>query len=340
MHLFRYFLVFAAFVQSSACSTSASPPNNSGDELARPAGSTANTNIAAPLSKMNSDQLPGITETRLSALEFADQRFKDAGIDSEFVASLHHSFIEKHSAWREEAVHIIELNVFGFLAHSDYSLHDTPRAKKQISTFLKSHRKSFREAREKYNVPSRVVASLLWVETKHGKVMGKFLAAWVYFALSLSAHPDFTKEMLRLLPAKLATNNPKNLSLHEAEIKVIERCKTKSIWAIDEMKALNFIRDANYFNPLKTKASFAGAFGLGQFIPSTYLKFSVSLYRKKVDLFKVSDAVLSVSHFLKENGWNEGDLESQTKALFSYNHSKDYGSVILKLANDASHSDQ
>ena len=167
--------------------------------------------------------------------------------------------------------------------------------------------------------------------------MGKFPVGWVYLALSLSAHPDFTKEMLKLLPAKLASNNPKNLSLHDAEAKVIERCKSKSLWAIDEMKALDFIREAKFFNPLKTKSSFAGAFGLGQFIPSTYLKFSESLYRKKADLFKISDAVVSVAHFLKENGWNDQDIESQTKALFAYNHSKDYGAVILKLADAVAH---
>ncbi len=278
-----------------------------------------------------------LPEVALTELEFADARLKESGLSAPFIASIRSAFIDNNPEWRESAKRIIELNVFGFLSRSDYSVHDSPNAKKNIVRYLSDHRVSFVEARKQYPVSSSAIASLMWVETKYGKVMGTFPVAWVYYSLVLGAHPGFIKDMLTLLPPKIAKDNPKNLSYIAAENKVIERCQQKSVWALDEMKAVSFIHETGIFNPLKVKASFAGAFGLGQFIPSSYLKFSESLHRKNADLFKPSDAILSIAHFLQENGWDEKDPESKAKALFSYNRSKDYGSIILKLAHDISH---
>lgn len=308
MVLFRSFLMVAILTQALAC--------------------------ASPAPQYNSpEKKPVIPEISQSAVEYADARLIEAGLSAAFIQSLHAAYLDHNPEWRENVKHIVELNVFGFLSHPDYSVHDTASARKHISEYLKNHRKSFQEVRKRYAVSSNSIASLMWVETKYGKVMGKVPVAWVYYSLILGAHPDFVKEMVTLLPSKLEKENLKKLSLIEAENKVIDRCRSKSIWALDEIKAVNFIQEAKFFNPLKTKASFAGAFGLGQFIPSSYLKFSESLYRKKADLFKPSDAILSIAHFLKENGWDEKNRETKEKALFAYNRSKDYGAVILKLSD-------
>jgi membrane-bound lytic murein transglycosylase B len=277
-----------------------------------------------------------VPETTETPIEFTDARLKADGLSDEFIHSVHTLFLDKNSKWPESVTRIVELNVFGFLGQSNYALHDSPLAQRKIKRYLKDHQKSFRTTRKKYAVSSSAIASLLWVETKHGKTMGSFPIAWVYYALVMGSHPDFVRTMVELTPEKLAKGNPKELTLRAAQEKVIERCKSKATWALEELKAIQQIQKENYFNPFNHKASFAGAFGIPQFIPSTYLKSAVSDFRAKPDLFKHSDAILSVAHFLQTNGWKEKDPEAEATALFSYNRSKDYGAVILKLAQEVS----
>ncbi len=298
------------------------------------AGCFACSSTAKSNAQTNTESLETITPVAVSPVEYADQILKSNGFSQNFIDSLHNQFILKHSNWSESTLKIEELNIFGFLGHADYSVHDSPIARKKIKKYLKDHQKSFRETEKRYAVSSRSIASLMWVETKFGKITGTYPIAWVFYSMLLGSHPQFVQEMIKITPEKLAKGNPKNLTLIAAQNKVIERSKSKALWAIDELKAINQM-SANYqFNPFRVKSSFAGAFGLPQFIPSTYLKFAESPFRKRPDLYKHSDAVLSVAHFLHENGWVENDESSKSKALYAYNRSRDYGDVILKLAKE------
>jgi len=47
----------------------------------------------------------------------------------------------------------------------------------------------------------------------------------------------------------------------------------------------------------------------------------------------ISDAILSVGHYLSKNGWKNENEESQMAALYSYNRSRDYGTVIRQIAS-------
>jgi membrane-bound lytic murein transglycosylase B len=220
---------------------------------------------------------------------------------------------------------------------TNYFLHDSPLAQKKIKRYLKDHRSSFQTLKKKYAVSPETVAALLWVETKHGKTLGSFPMPFVYYSMIIGSHPVYIRSMVALAPEKIAKGNPKNLTLSAVQEKVITRCKSKADWAINELKAAYQIQQEHDFNPFHQKASFAGAFGISQFIPSTYLKLAVSEFRTKPDLYKHSDAILSVGNFLKSYGWKNSDPDAEAKALYAYNHSKDYGAVILKLAEEASH---
>ena len=276
-----------------------------------------------------------IIETSDSPIDFADAQLKAAGLPPDFIHQIHTSFLtKKNKNWTEQVTKITELNVFGFLAQSDYFAQDSPLAQKKIKQYLKGHRKTFLTCKKKYSVSPSAIASLLWVETKHGKTIGPYPMPFVFYALVMGSHPSFVHSMLSELPDRIAKSNPKGLALAAAQEKVIERCNSKAEWAIEELKAIQYIQAEHDFNPFRKKASFAGAFGIAQFIPSSYLKFAISGFRKKPDLFKHSDAILSVAHFLKVNGWRDEDAELQAQALYSYNRSKDYGAVILKLARE------
>jgi membrane-bound lytic murein transglycosylase B len=114
--------------------------------------------------------------------------------------------------------------------------------------------------------------------------------------------------------------------------KLAERCKQKSEWAASELKVLSSLHEKGKLNAFELRGSFAGAFGIPQFLPSSYEKYAVSDFRKKPNLFLISDAILSVGNFLKQNGWKADSADSQSSALYAYNRSKDYGAVIRQIA--------
>ncbi|HPU23830.1 MAG TPA: lytic transglycosylase domain-containing protein, partial [Candidatus Kapabacteria bacterium] len=81
--------------------------------------------------------------------------------------------------------------------------------------------------------------------------------------------------------------------------------------------------------------SWAGAFGIPQFLPSSYVKYAIDGNNDGVvDLFNLSDAVFSVANYLKSHGWGEM-LSEQRKAIFAYNNSTAYVDAVMKLAEYA-----
>ena len=87
------------------------------------------------------------------------------------------------------------------------------------------------------------------------------------------------------------------------------------------------------FDPLAIKGSWAGAFGLCQFVPSAYLNYAVDGNGdERVDLFNVVDALASVANYLQCNGWENGSLEKKRKAIYAYNHCDNYVRAVLAYA--------
>jgi membrane-bound lytic murein transglycosylase B len=268
-----------------------------------------------------------------SPIDFADEKLKANGIPEDFILQLHKKYLDKKGLWEDQAMAVIEPNVFGFLYHGNYFAHDSVLAHKKIKGYLRAHRNSFKTAEARYHVSSKSIASLLWVETRLGKNTGSYPLPFIFYALSLSAHPKFCSEMAKRTPAKLTSSTlTEKPTLAAAQAKLEERCQSKSNWAIEEMKALVELSQTRKLNPFELKASFAGAFGIPQFIPSSFKKYAVSSFRKKPNLYLISDAILSVGNFLHENGWKDEASESQSAALYSYNRSKDYGLVITQIA--------
>ncbi len=267
-----------------------------------------------------------------SAREEVERALLAAGIAPSAIARIHRNFKSKHS-WQESALRIIELNVFGFLYDGNYFGHDTPEARKRISSYIRSHARSFEAAKNKYGIEAESIAALLWVETKLGRQTGSIPLPWVYYALSLASHPRFCAEMMTILPDKLEKSRLSGKpDLATAQRKLLARCRSKSEWAIEELRTVFELEKTHDLKPFQIKASFAGAFGIPQFLPSSYRKYAVSDYRKKPDLFMTSDAILSVGNFLHQNGWKRDVPDSQPVALYAYNRSRDYGAVILRIA--------
>lgn len=230
---------------------------------------------------------------------------------------------------------IITLNVLGFLSKSDYSLHYSKVAVQECKKLIKYYRSTFLGAEAKFQVPKEVIAALLWVETKHGRNLGRYSILETYFALAQSDHPTAIEAVFEELPRKLEATNA---SFNELVAKKArDRCTTKASWAVEQILAIDEIISKHGTWALETKGSFAGAFGFSQFIPSSYLKFAKHApgsHSRYPNLFTEKDAIYSVANFLHSNGWKTGNEKAQSDALFEYNRIRAYGEVILKIASE------
>ena len=80
------------------------------------------------------------------------------------------------------------------------------------------------------------------------------------------------------------------------------------------------------------KGSWAGAFGICQFLPSSYLNWAVDGNDDgNINLYEMDDAIFSVANYLINHGWSE-QPEDQKKAVFTYNNSSDYVDAVIQLA--------
>jgi membrane-bound lytic murein transglycosylase B len=85
-------------------------------------------------------------------------------------------------------------------------------------------------------------------------------------------------------------------------------------------------------NVFALKGSWAGAFGLSQFLPSSFLRLALDGNGDgNIDLFSLPDAAHSVGNYLKGHGWTSSP-EAQHKAVFGYNNSTKYVEAVLTLA--------
>lgn len=85
----------------------------------------------------------------------------------------------------------------------------------------------------------------------------------------------------------------------------------------------------NRIDTFAVKGSTAGAFGIPQFIPSSFQTFAVDGNGdKKIDLFNNADAILSVGNYLKKNGWGKTE-EEKRQAIYSYNHDEGYVNAVM-----------
>ena len=101
-----------------------------------------------------------------------------------------------------------------------------------------------------------------------------------------------------------------------------------------ELRALFEIADRQQIDLFTFRGSVAGAFGLSQFLPTSYLKFAVDGDRDgKISLFDTDDAIASTANYLAVHGWKNSDpLKKKQRVIWSYNHSKPYIDTVLGLA--------
>jgi membrane-bound lytic murein transglycosylase B len=168
---------------------------------------------------------------------------------------------------------------------------------KQGKAVLQKNRNILVEIEDSYGVGREILVAILRVETNFGRFVG--------------TTPIFNS----LLTMALIENR-------------------RSDWAGAELgHLLQFCREQKR-DPLSIKGSWAGAFGLPQFIPSSYVKYGVDGNGDGiVDLDNLSDALASMANYLKSSGWSMTDTVRKKEALYAYNRCENYVQAVLAYAS-------
>lgn len=266
--------------------------------------------------------LPSIALAIEPDWNFVQKRLRQEGFKKDFVKML------KETYEPEGFNRVLELNVLLFLRKfDDHGVQVSRSAARTIKAFMGAHKKALEGARKDHGVEPSVIATLLWLESRHGENQGKFHVPSVYLHLLQAPRKEVVKYLKENTGQFTPHVGPKELQ------RIEDRTKTKSEWAIEELRALQKMYKADKQLVKHLRGSFAGAFGMPQFIPSSYTKWArTSRKNRAADLARAIDSIHSVAYYLKDNGWKRNKEKTYVKALLKYNNSLDYANAILKLA--------
>jgi membrane-bound lytic murein transglycosylase B len=223
----------------------------------------------------------------------------------------------------------IKMNMLTFLNPPSHAVLVTDEGINKSVEFIEANRKAFRKVEKRDKVPASVIAALLWVETKQGKITGHYHVTSVFAHLLQVNRKEVTDQL-----GNLAIDLEKNKIEKTSDVKKVirARAKRKAEWAVEQMKALEKLYNKDHKMVKELLGSYAGAFGMTQFIPSSYWTYARALKDGKVaDLYNPEDAISSVGNYLKKEGWNSKRQSRKMRALMHYNNSQDYAESILDL---------
>jgi len=134
--------------------------------------------------------------------------------------------------------------------------------------FWKKHAPALARAEREFGVPAQMIVSIIGVETRYGKVTGNYR---VIDALST-----------------IAFDNPRRGEYFRNQL--------KEFLLLCREEGLSFS---------EIKGSYAGAMGIGQFLPSSFRKYAIDYDGDgKKDIWKNPvDAIGSVANYFAEHGW-------------------------------------
>lgn len=183
----------------------------------------------------------------------------------------------------------------------------------------------FNAAEKRYKVPREVIASIIMIETQCGRVTGREQVLYRLSRLASVGDPINLELNLKRL-----RKSDKTVNMTQVESRAAYLQKT----FLPEVKALFDIAESKRINIFNVRGSSAGAFGISQFLPSSYISFGVDGNRdNKVSLFSPGDAIWSTANYLASHGWNiKKSFRENKDVIWHYNRSSAYGDAVIWLA--------
>ena len=144
--------------------------------------------------------------------------------------------------------------------------------------FWQAHRDTLERAEKEYGVPAEIIVGIIGVETIYGQQVGTFRVIDALATLTFdfpAAHP---------------------------------RAAARREFFQSELEQFLSLTSRMGEDPLAWRGSFAGAMGLPQFMPSSWVKYAVDFDGDgKVDLFtSPADVIGSVANYFKAFNWQPG----------------------------------
>jgi len=137
--------------------------------------------------------------------------------------------------------------------------------------FIQKHQNIFDNVEKRFGIPKEYIAAIIGIETVYGGNVGKY--------------PVF--------------DNLVTLAFEK---------NRRNKFFKNQLKKFIILSQTEKFNPKNVKGSYAGAIGLGQFMPSNYKAYGVDYNGDgRITLQRAGDAIASVANYLKKNGWKQGD---------------------------------
>ena len=138
-----------------------------------------------------------------------------------------------------------------------------------------------------------------------------------------------------------------NYGVHHSQFSVFNSLYTqihemprRAKWASKELAEFIKYCFNDQLDPQEIGGSYAGAFGYGQFIPSSFNNYSVDFNEDGVrQPYDWPDVLGSIANYLRRNGYTpncknykkDGDI---WKSVYAYNHSDNYVMAVLELTEE------
>jgi membrane-bound lytic murein transglycosylase B len=192
-----------------------------------------------------------------------------------------------------------------------------------------THSDALRRAERELVVAGNVVAAILHVETRCGRNTGSEIVLWRLARLAMAAEPwNLRRNIARHTLLESPYESAETLRATEGRARYLEST------FYPEVKATFEIADRLHIDPLSIRGSSAGAFGLPQFLPTSYLRYGTDGDGDgHVSLYDPADAVASCARYLQAHGWATGiGPEQKRRVIWAYNRSTAYIDAVLGLA--------
>jgi membrane-bound lytic murein transglycosylase B len=236
---------------------------------------------------------------------FLIEKFTSDKVDASFASSV---FRNKNV---KKYPNVLPKNINNKEVKRNYSTFFDSYSKHRTKKFMRRWRTRFKNAEEKYQVDKEAIAAIILVETGLGSIRGRYSVLSVFASIVVEA-----TEALK------------------GEVSDVARYNKKLNWATEELHAALELGKSGQINVVNLKGSRSGAFGMSQFLPSSFQRWAVDGDGNgKINLEGPADVIASTANYLKQHGWVLGIQSPENrKAVYDYNNSQIYVDTILKVA--------